>query len=135
MIKKLEKEGVIKEYTMIPDFSKLGYNIMGITSLQLKTPEEPAKITEEAIDYQKKNPNAMLTGVKGMSGNKNRLFINFYENYAAYSEIVRRTKEFPYTSIDSVETFLVDLEDKTHLRILSMSAIADHLLMKVHSAH
>jgi len=29
MIKKLEKEGVIQEYTMIPNFSKLGYEIMG----------------------------------------------------------------------------------------------------------
>jgi DNA-binding Lrp family transcriptional regulator len=25
MIKKLEKEGVIKEYNMMPDFAKLGY--------------------------------------------------------------------------------------------------------------
>ena len=29
MIKKLEKERIIKEYTMIPDFVKLGYEIMG----------------------------------------------------------------------------------------------------------
>lgn len=29
MISRLEKEGIIKEYTMIPDFKKLGYNILG----------------------------------------------------------------------------------------------------------
>jgi DNA-binding Lrp family transcriptional regulator len=35
-IKRLEEEGYIKEYTMIPDFSKLGYEIMGITSLNVE---------------------------------------------------------------------------------------------------
>lgn len=130
---RLEKEGVIQEYTMIPDFGKLGYQIMGITSLQLTTDEDPQKVTKEAIEYQKRNPNAMLTGVKGMSGNKNRVFINFYEDYQAYCEIIRRTREFPYVNVDSVESFLVDLTDKTHLRILSMSVIADHLLVR--SAH
>jgi DNA-binding Lrp family transcriptional regulator len=33
LIKKLEKEGIVREYTIIPDFRKLGYEIMGITSI------------------------------------------------------------------------------------------------------
>jgi len=36
MIKKLKKEGAIREYTMIPDFSKLGYKIMALTFCSLK---------------------------------------------------------------------------------------------------
>jgi len=32
----MEKEGIIKEYTMIPDFRKLGYNLMAITMFRLK---------------------------------------------------------------------------------------------------
>src|SRR4030066_1542772 len=43
-IKRLEKEGIIKEYTMIPDFAKLGYKIMGIT--QMKVKEESEESTE-----------------------------------------------------------------------------------------
>src|SRR4030043_777946 len=35
-IKRLEKMGIIKEYTMIPDFSKLGYKIMGITQMKVE---------------------------------------------------------------------------------------------------
>ena len=31
MIKKLEKEGITKEYTMIPDFCKLGYGLLVLT--------------------------------------------------------------------------------------------------------
>jgi DNA-binding Lrp family transcriptional regulator len=28
---RLEKEGIVKEYTMIPDFAKLGYQIRGVS--------------------------------------------------------------------------------------------------------
>ena len=127
---RLEKEGVIQEYTMIPDFVKLGYQIMGITSLQLTPQADFDEIRKRTIEYQKNNPTAMLTGVKGLGGDKNRLFINFYEDYSAYREIIERTRQFPSVNVDSVDSFLVDLTDKTHLRILSMSTIADSLLMK-----
>jgi DNA-binding Lrp family transcriptional regulator len=36
---RLEKEGCIKEYTMIPDFSQLGYQMMDVTLLKLREPE------------------------------------------------------------------------------------------------
>jgi len=38
MIKKLEKEGVIQEYTMIPDMTKLGIEIVAITRVALEPP-------------------------------------------------------------------------------------------------
>jgi len=41
---RLEKEGIIKEYTMIPDFSKLGYHLIGITFIKLKKVLKPAEI-------------------------------------------------------------------------------------------
>src|SRR4030043_995608 len=37
-ISRLEKQGIIKEYTMIPDFKKLGYNILGVTVAKLNEP-------------------------------------------------------------------------------------------------
>lgn len=33
---KLEKEGYIKEYTMIPDWQKIGYQLMAFTLVKLK---------------------------------------------------------------------------------------------------
>jgi DNA-binding Lrp family transcriptional regulator len=62
-IEKLEKEGVIKEYTMIPDFSRLGYEIMGSTQFELR--EEPfedrVKAREAIIDKH-----AGLVAVEGL---------------------------------------------------------------------
>jgi DNA-binding Lrp family transcriptional regulator len=132
MIKKLEKEGYIKEYTMIPDFSKLGYQIMGITSLNVK--EKPPvgfkEIRKTTLEAEKSNPHAGLTIVNGIGNKKNRLFIDFYENYSAYAKVIKTLKKFPFINIESLDSFLVDLNDETNLRVLSTAVIAQHLLEK-----
>ena len=45
LIKKLEMEGYVREYTVIPDFSKLGFCIMAMTFVKW-----PKKFTEEEYD-------------------------------------------------------------------------------------
>ncbi len=131
-IRKLEKEGIIKEYTMIPDFSKLGYEIMGITSLNVeeKPPEGFKEIRKATLEAEKSNPHAGLMIVNGIGNNKNRLFIDFYENYSAYAKVIDTIKAFPFINVESVDSFLVDLKDETNLRVLSTSVIAQHLVEK-----
>lgn len=132
-IKKLEKEGYIKEYTMIPDFRKLGYEIMGITSIAVR--EQPSKegfkeIGKLTAEVEKSHPYASLMAVNGINQNKDRLFITFYENYSAYTEAMKLTKQLPFIDVDSIESFLVDLNDETNYRLPSLSAIAQHLLKR-----
>jgi DNA-binding Lrp family transcriptional regulator len=132
-IKRLEKEGYIKEYTMIPDFHKLGYEIMGITSIAVR--DQPYKegfkeITRRALEVEKSHPYASLMAVSGIDHNKNRAFISLYENYAAYAEAMRETRQLPFADVDSIESFVVSLSDETNYRLLSMQAIAKHLLKK-----
>lgn len=132
-IKKLETEGYIKEYTMIPDFSKLGYKIMGITSIYVhERPSEGGfkEIARMTSEVEKGHPHASLVAVSGISHSKNRLFITFYEDYSAYVEAMRLTKQLPFADVDSIESFLVNLDDETNYRLLSMSAIAQHLVKK-----
>jgi DNA-binding Lrp family transcriptional regulator len=127
---RLEKEGYIKEYTMIPDFSKLGYEIMGITSLEVeeKPPQVGFKeIRKATLEAEKNKPHAGLMIVNGIGNNKNRLFIDFYENYSAYSEVISMLKGLPFINIKSIDSFLVNLKDETNLRVLSTSVIAQHL--------
>lgn len=133
LIKKLEKDGVIQEYTMIPDFQKLGYEIMGITSIAVQ--DQPYKegfkeIRRMASEVEKGHPHASLMAVSGINHNKNTLFITLYENYAAYGEAMKLTRQLPFADVDSIESFLVDLGDETNYRLLSMSAIAQHLLKR-----
>ena len=130
---RLEKEGYIKEYTIIPDFCKLGYKIMGVTQAELEEPYKESEfedIRKKTSEIEKNNPHASLMAVNGLNHGKNRLFITFYEDYTAYSKAMELTKKLPFVNVENIETFLVNLEDKTNYRLLSMTEIARHLLEK-----
>lgn len=127
---RLEKKGYIKEYTMIPDFRALGYTIMGITSLEVSQPvteERFKEIRKVTLEISEKDPHAALMAVNGLSKGKNRVFISFYEDYSDYVDTMKTAKQMPYVNVDNVESFLVDLNDETNYRLLSISAIAKSL--------
>lgn len=132
-IKKLEKEGAIKEYTIIPDFRMLGYNILGTSRLQVseESKEGLQQVRKSSLQMEKDNPNAFLLAVNGMAGKTNRLFMVLYKTYSDYVEVIRLIKNAPFVEVESVDTFLADLNDETNLRVLSMSGLANHLLQSL----
>ena len=139
--KRLEKTGVIREYTIIPDFRALGFNIMGITSLEVSQPvteEKFKEIRKVTLEISEKDPHPALMAVNGLSQKKNRVFISFYKDYADYMDTMKTAKQMPYVNANNVESFLVDLNDETNYRLLSVSAIARSLrarLEKKMSSH
>ena len=138
LISKLEKKGVIREYTMIPDFAELGYTIMGATSLQVEEPlikEKFEEVRKGTIKIERAAPHAALLAVNAVGGKKNRLFITFYQNYSEYTDAMRLARSLPLVNVDSIESFLVNLNDKTNYRILSMAAIANRLLQRAETEH
>ncbi len=127
---RLEKEGYIREYTMIPDFRALGYTIMGATLLEVReafTEDKLKEIRKITTKIEESNPRAALLAVNALGGDKNRLFITFYENYSDHVEAMRLTRQIPQVDVESIQSLLVDLNDETNYRVLSMSAIANHL--------
>jgi DNA-binding Lrp family transcriptional regulator len=130
-IHRLEEEGYIKEYTVIPDFNKLGYDIMGFTFVKMKenlSSKEQEEFRKFVSKFEKEHPHAELIGVSGSGLNKDYAFVSFFKNYSAYWEIQKISKEVPYSDINASESFLVNLKDKNLRRLLTMSAIANHIL-------
>ena len=128
---RLEKEGYIKEYTAIPDFSKLGYELKGFTFVKMKeslSSEEQKEIKEFVNRFAKEHPHAELIAVQGIGLNKDYAFVTFFKDFADYWETQRLAREVPYSDVNSFESFLVDLKDRNLIRTLSMSAIAKHIL-------
>ena len=129
-MKKLEKEGYIKEYTMIPDFEKLGYSMLGFTLVKRKAvpPEKLDEVNKASADLEKAGPYPNLIAVNGIGLGKDVLFATFYRDYSAYTETMELVKRIPFADLDSVETFLVNTKDHNNYRILSMSPIANDLV-------
>jgi DNA-binding Lrp family transcriptional regulator len=128
--RRLEKEGIIREYTMIPDFKKLGYQIMGITFMgkgETEKKEQKVELRRAVVELEEKNPYASLMAVNGIGLGKGRMFITLYKNYSAYTEAMQITKGLPHVDAENVESFLVDLNDENNYRLLTLSQVARHI--------
>ena len=133
IIKKLEKEGIVSEYTMIPDFRKLGFQIMAITLLKRPKDVTAAELDKLMIMGQeiarKKGVNSILA-LRGMGIGSDVAVISVHENYSSYLETVNGIRAFPGSDTESIESFLINLGDTVQYRALTFSFLADYLKEK-----
>lgn len=131
LITKLEKEGYIKEYTIIPDFTKLGFEIMSVTFAKIKneTSKNELDTTRKKIrQIFDKDPPPSILSMTGMGIDSNRVFLAVHRDYGEYSQLVRGIKQHPQMEVTSVKSFLIDLSDQSHFRPFTFSTLAKYLL-------
>jgi len=128
---KLEKEGVIKEFTIVPDFTKLGYSLLAVTFVRLKE-SSMSNQTEKARDAARKslreNRSEVFMLERGIGYNSNGVFLSFHEDYSSYSEFRNWLKQFEFLETSVVESFLVNLHDDIRYRPLTFTTLAKHIL-------
>ena len=128
---KLEKKGYIKEYTMIPDFSELGYELLALTFVKLGkglNPEEVAKARKIANESLKSSRFANVMLERGHGMGHEGVIISYHKNYASYMELRRSLRQHMFLDLSDIETFMVSLDDKVHYMPLTFYAAAEHLL-------
>ena len=128
---KFEKEGYIKEYTYIPDFVKLGYNLMALTFVKRAqgfSREDNGPLFKEANKAAGKTGFDTVMAVRGMGCGYDAVVLSFHENYSAFLERLREIKQFPHIDVEQIDSFIVDLNDKGLYRQLTFSALANHML-------
>jgi DNA-binding Lrp family transcriptional regulator len=130
-IMRLEKEGVVKEYTMIPDFSKIGFTIMAVTFVNFSGQPSDEKVEELksiAREFQRKStfPTAMI--MSGMGLGFDRIIVSFHEDYSSYSRFLTLSRQLSTQGIASVENFVINLCDKAHYQPLTMATLGRLLL-------
>jgi DNA-binding Lrp family transcriptional regulator len=127
---KLEKQGTIKEYTIIPNFLHLDLTLLSITFTKMKGP-----FSKEVFDDLKKrarnamgeHPSATILGNAGMGCDADYVAIALHKDYGEYNEFMRDIKEFPSVNIDETKSFLIDLTEKDQMLPLSFSHLAGYL--------
>jgi len=130
MIAKLEKNGVLKEYTVIPDFNKLGFQILALTFANFETPADLQAMRELIEEYGRRLaeiPQAVMIE-RGIGENANGVVISLHETYSKYVEFQRWLKQFASSSRFELHNFIIDLNDKVHYRSLTLSTLAKYLM-------
>jgi DNA-binding Lrp family transcriptional regulator len=133
MIKRLEREGYIKEYTAIPDFAKLGFEIMSVSFAKLKGPISEEKLQEMRKQFRQtllKEPISTIVAMSGMGCNADRIIIAFHENYLEYTQLLDKIKQHPSVEVEQISSFLINLNDRSHYRSLTLSHLGDYLIYK-----
>ena len=133
MVKKLEKEGVIREYAMIPDFSKLGFEIASIDFAKLKEPISEEKLKEIRKQVRQtlwKDPMSTIVGMSGMGCNADRVIVAFHEDYSTYMEYLDKLKQHPLVEVEEIRSFLINLKDRSQYLPLTLSNLADYITYK-----
>jgi DNA-binding Lrp family transcriptional regulator len=126
---RLEKEGFIKEYAAIPDFYKLGYEILAATFVKLKTTlnqEEIEKVRAFTHERVKKTPYKLVMLERGIGLGYDGIVISLHENYSAYMEFRNILKRYEFLD-NTMDDFLIDLSDRNQYLPLTFSVLAKHL--------
>ena len=132
MIKKLEKEGYIKQYTIVPDFNKLGYELMALTLLKLKetlTPEEAEKVSKNALGYKCRLPPEVIMFERGTCSKYDGVAISMHPDYSSYMKLKAEARAHLFFDFSEMEDFLISLDDEVRGRPLTLATLAEHLLM------
>lgn len=108
---KLEKMGYIQEYTIIPNFPKLGFEIVAFIFFNANRCLGK-KVKTEAHKWIEKNPSVIFSasgdGIRG----KNCAMLTIHKNFTDYTNFLNEFKS-KWKDIGAVETFLVPLAAPT----------------------
>ena len=126
---RLEKEGVIKEYTMIPDFHKIGYHLLGLTFIKLKrtlAPEEVDGARKRGEQALEKSRFGIVMIERGLGLGYDGVIVAYYKNYSDYADHKKVLAAYPLarSAISDAEGFLVSLDDKVRYRPLTFKSLA-----------
>jgi len=105
---RLEEEGWIKDFTIIPDFVKMGYEIMAISSFKSKTGKE---ITERSVKWTHAKPNIIFASrAHGMG--KDAVIISLHKNYTDYAKFITDLRLELGDYVRDHNSLLISLEER-----------------------
>ncbi len=118
----LIKEGIIREFTVMPDLAKLGYEIMAVTIAKAKTTLTPEE-QETAKKLVLKEPRVIfVASAEGMG--RNGVMISVHKNYADFRDFMNNLKFNSSGYMEDVDSMLISLKSNTIAKPLSLSYLA-----------
>jgi DNA-binding Lrp family transcriptional regulator len=105
----LEKEGYVREYTVIPNLERMGYEIMAVSLLTFS--ESKPELTEKAREWCKRQPSILFAG-GGEGLGMHSIMVSVHKNYASYSRLITKLREDWQPNLKDVQSFLSSVSRK-----------------------
>jgi len=105
---KLEKDGMIQDYTIVPDFRKMGFEILALTFVKMRPEILTPEVMEEAKKYATKWPNSIFASSGeglGMTG----VIMSFHQDYTDYHRKLNLLRVDWKDFTEDIQSFVVSL--------------------------
>ena len=120
---RLEKDGMIEDYTIVPDFRKMGFEIMALTFVKMKSEILSSEVMKGATEYADKFPNAIFASTGeglGMTG----VIISFERNYSDYHRHLNQLRVDWKAFTEDIKSFVIAIGEGEFKRF-SLSHLKD----------
>ena len=121
---KLEKSGVIQEYTIIPDFRKLGFEIMALTFFKMSPEFFSPEFLEKARKGAEKVPDAILIST-GEGMRMTGVIISFHMNLSDYHRHLNMLRRDYKEVLEGVQSFIMPIGE-AQFKKLSLKYLASY---------
>lgn len=118
----LVKEGFVQEFTVIPDFKKMGFEILAISFAKLKLTDE---IIEKGKEWMNRYPN-IIFAARAEGFGKTGVMISLHKNYTDYSRFVAENRQHWGGIMEDYDTMLITFSEPA-VKPLSLKYIAELL--------
>jgi len=112
---KLEKNKMIQDYTIIPDFRKMGFEILALTFVKMRPEILTPEVMEKAKKYADKWPNAIFASSGeglGMTG----VIMSFHKDYTEYHSRLNLLRVDWKDLTEDIQSFIISLKEGEYKR-------------------
>lgn len=102
----LEKEGFVREYTIIPNLAKVDYEFVAMTFLAFT--ESKPELVERAREWTKKQP-CIVFAADGEGLGMNSIMVSVHKSYASFSKLITKLRQDWQPNLKDMQSFITSL--------------------------
>ncbi len=103
---RLESEGYINEYTVIPNLVKMGYEIIAFTFLAFT--EAKVESLAKASEWGKRQSSIVFAS-DGEGLGMNSIIVSVHKNYASFSKLITDMRQDWQPNLKNVQSFILSM--------------------------
>jgi len=103
---RLEMEGYIQEYTIIPNLAKVDFEIVAFTFLAFA--ESKPDLLEKAREWSRRQPSIVFAS-DGEGLGMNSIIVSVHKNYASFSKLITRLRQDWQPKLKDLQSFMMSI--------------------------
>jgi len=110
---RLEQEKFIRQYTVFPDFAKIGFELVAFNFITLKPSQSSdlEKMRKVRSEWASDNPNVIME-IGGEGSGANSLMISIHKNYTEFASFITKYRTDWANNLQDLRSFLISIPNK-----------------------